>query len=96
MKKIAIILFFLGSFMLSTWRANATHLQAGQITLTRLDPVSLTFRITLIVYRDKVNLFGSGPTAELSDRAEIVIYSNANAVIATLNAPLTDLTATLP
>ncbi|GAB4490350.1 MAG: hypothetical protein OHK0045_14700 [Raineya sp.] len=69
----------------------ATHLQAGQITLTRLDPVSLTFRITLIVYRDKVNLFGNGPTAELSNTATIVIYDNANREIGRLNAPLTDL-----
>ncbi len=90
MKLRLFILLIIGVLMLPC-QLLATHLQAGQITLTRLDPVSLSFRITLIVYRDKVNLFGSGPTAELSNSAVIVVYDNANREIARLNAPLTDL-----
>jgi len=82
---ISILLFLL------PFQSNATHLQAGQITLTRLDPVSLTYRITLIVYRDKVNLFGDGQTAELANEATIVIYDNANREITRLTAPLIDL-----
>lgn len=88
--KLRLILLLIGVLLIPC-QIYATHLQAGQITLTRLDPVSLTYRITLIVYRDKVNLFGSGPTAELSNNATIVIYDNANQEIARLNAPLTDL-----
>jgi gliding motility-associated-like protein len=89
--KLRILIFLLSLAFFIPKVTQATHLQAGQITLTRLDPISLTYRITLIVYRDKVNLFGSGPTAELADRAFIVVYDNANNEIARLTAPLTDL-----
>lgn len=85
-------LLFAFLFLIIPLSGYATHLQAGQITLTRLDPVQLTYRITLIVYRDKVNLFGNGQTAELADTADIVIYDNNNREIITLKAPLTNLT----
>ncbi|MDX1904461.1 MAG: gliding motility-associated C-terminal domain-containing protein [Thermonemataceae bacterium] len=85
-KNILILFVLLFSVAQKTW---ATHLQAGQITLTRLDPIALSYRITLVVYRDKVNLFGSGPTAELDNQATIVIYNANDQIIQTLTAPLT-------
>jgi gliding motility-associated-like protein len=92
-RSIILLLLLLTSFS----KAWATHLQAGQITLTRLDPISLTYRITLIVYRDKVNFFGTGATAELSETATIVIYGASNQVIARLeNVPLVNLDASDP
>ncbi|NIK72537.1 gliding motility-associated-like protein [Thermonema lapsum] len=42
-----------GFIFLSSYSvAHATHLRAGQITASQLSPNSLTYRITLIVYRD--------------------------------------------
>jgi gliding motility-associated-like protein len=89
--KLLLKYFSILCMILLSFKSYATHLQAGQITLTRLDPISLTYKITLIVYRDKVNLFGNGPTAELANEATIVIYNNNNQEQARLTAPLTNL-----
>lgn len=63
-------LFFsllLGSLLACSmhFRLHATHLRAGQITVSRIDPNALTYRITLIVFRD-VQGVPADPTATIT------------------------------
>lgn len=47
-----VLLFAVGIFLLCVFDAQATHLRAGEITVTRLNCTSRQFRITVTVYTD--------------------------------------------
>ena len=47
-----VLLFAVGIFLLCVLDAQATHLRAGEITVTRLNCTSRQFRITVTVYTD--------------------------------------------
>lgn len=84
MRPLALIFIFVFCFFSSN-DLKATHLRAGQISASRTDPIALTYRITLTLYRDKCV-----QCVELASTARIFIRELNVELTASLVLPLNE------